>query len=146
MEELHEDKRSFLTYFPQVFCFAPLFLLRDSWYALMIDKQNFVPLVSRCSPFLLPYANLFSKRSEFKQDVFFLCVLMLYATKVTRCCSTQLFFVTPLVFLIDPSKLKARNFSPGLVHLEEKTMYNWLLMTHIYVIRAKLRFFKVVLC
>ena len=41
------------------------------------------------------------------------CVFVFSATKVTWCCSNQLFFLTPLVFfvfLIDPSKLKKRCF------------------------------------
>ena len=102
-----KTKEVFLTYFAQNFCFEPLLLLRDSWCALMIDKQNAVPLVSRCS-FLLPDTNLFLKRSEFKQGFFRSFVFVFSATKVTRCCYTQLFFLTLLVFLIDPSKLKTR--------------------------------------
>ena len=95
-------KEVFLTYFAQVFCFELLLLLRDSWCALMIDKQNAVPLISRCS-FLLPYANLFLKRSEFKQGLFrLLCIC-------TLCNHSDKMLLHPNV-LLDTTRFSDRSF------------------------------------
>ena len=63
------QKKFFLIYFAQVFCFEPLLLLRDSWCALMIDKKCCSSGFEMFS-FFASLCQFVFKRSEFKQGFF----------------------------------------------------------------------------